>query len=321
MQRKSSAARREFRQAFAPMAGHILIPTPMPDARFNACMPLTAREEGGDSNDPHDRGGVTSRGITQTDYDEARDAAGLPRQDVRLASDDELTRRYYNKYWLPNCPKMPPGVDLVYFDWRVNAGEHATVHLQRVLNIKQDSDEFKRGHEHIGPVTLAALAQVQPAEFVNRLSAERLAWYRSLADFQYFGTDWTRRTERIRAAALKMASAKPAPPTKEPPVTTTPAPVQITDPIPQIISFLETAKKFLPMVSGFLPPPLGPMLSAALPIVEELLQLVEDAKSKSGVDLIQIIGQHLETIGQHVQTVATQAAQPVPAAPTPNAGG
>jgi lysozyme family protein len=115
--------------------------------------------------------------------------------------------------------------------------------------------------------------------------------------------------------AAKLASRPAAIPsspqeTKPMPTTTTAvAPIQMGDPIPSIIAFLEIAKKYLPMFSGFLPPPLGPVVNAAVPIVEELLQLIEDAKSKTGVDLFQTIGAHIETIGKHVQTTASTASQ------------
>lgn len=118
------------------------------------------------------------------------------------------------------------------------------------------------------------------------------------------------------------AVTPPATP-QETTMTTTTAPatvpsVQITDPIPQIIAILETAKTYLPMLAGFLPKPWGAVVQAAIPIVEEGLELVEAIKSKSGVDLFQTIGQHIQAIGQQVQTTASTAAQATttPTAPT-----
>lgn len=113
----------------------------------------------------------------------------------------------------------------------------------------------------------------------------------------------------------------PAPKETTPMATTTAvAPVTITDPIPQIIAFLELAKKYLPMVVGFIPAPFGAVATAAVPIVEEVLQLIEDAKTKSGIDLFQTIGAHIEAIGQKVQSTAATAAQVTVAPTAPTSG-
>jgi hypothetical protein len=92
--------------------------------------------------------------------------------------------------------------------------------------------------------------------------------------------------------------------------------VQVQDPIPEIIALLESARKYLPMISGFLPGGVGPIANAAIPIIEELLQLFEDAKTKSGTDLFHSVGARIETIGKGVQTAAHTAANP----PAPSEG-
>lgn len=91
-------------------------------------------------------------------------------------------------------------------------------------------------------------------------------------------------------------------------------PAQIQDPIPQIIAFLEGIKKFLPFISGlpFVPPAVSVGANAAIPIIEEVLKLIESFKTKSGVDLFQTIGQHIQTIGSQVQTATTKVAQAPP---------
>lgn len=104
---------------------------------------------------------------------------------------------------------------------------------------------------------------------------------------------------------------------ESPAVTSTPAPAQVSDPIPQIISMLESAQKILPMVSAFMPPPIGSVIVIGVPIAEELLQLIEDMKTKSGTDLISAIGTHLQTIGQHFQTAGATVQQAQPATVNP----
>lgn len=301
----------------------------MTDARFELCLPLILKEEGGYSNVPADPGGPTNFGITIIDYRKyvKPDATAA---DVRAMTVDQTKPIYYSHYWLPICPHLVPGVDLMFFNIAVNGGvRRAAVILQRALNIPEDSDEFKSGHETVGPVTLAYAAKADPRKLINDFDALVVAFYRGLSTFPVFGDGWLAREARIHTAALKVAPSPtqptapapttPAPKETTPMATTAVAPVTITDPIPQIIAFLELAKKYLPMVVGFIPAPFGAVATAAVPIVEEVLQLIEDAKTKSGIDLFQTIGAHIEAIGQKVQSTAATAAQVTvtPAAPTP----
>lgn len=305
----------------------------MTDIRFDLCLPPILKWEGGNDDDPRDHGGRTSRGVIQREYDKWRTAKGLATRDVWTASDQEIHDIYYEQYWLPVCPQLAPGVDLMFFNIAVNGGvRRAAVLLQRALNIPEDSDEFKAGHEHVGPVTLGHAASADPRALVNSFDQAVVAFYRGLAQFPIYGKGWLNRESDIHATALKMASAQPASPmpapipapiqTQEPtmPTTTTAvAPATMNDPIPQIIAFLEVAKNYLPMVVGFLPPPIGPIATAAIPIIEEVLKLIEDAKTKSGVDLFQTIGMRIQAIGLHVQTTASTAAK-VTAQPATSAG-
>lgn len=300
----------------------------MTDARFEICLPYILKEEGGNDDDPNDHGGRTSRGVIQREYDKWRTAKGLPTRDVWTASTDEIHDIYFEQYWLPICPQLAPGVDLIYFNIAVNAGvRRAAIIMQRALNIPEDSDEFKSGHEYVGPVTLRYAHKADAAKLINDFDQLVVAFYRGLPQFPRYGNGWLAREARIHAVALKSITQQTTVPTStpetKPMATTTTAvtpTVQISDPIPQIIAILETAKSYLPMLSGFLPAPWGAVANAAIPIVEEGLQLIEDAKSKSGVDLFQSIGQHIAAIGQHVQSTASTAAKVV-VAPVTTAGG
>lgn len=168
---------------------------------FSDCLPFILKEEGGNDDDPHDPGGRTSRGIIQTEYDAWRKAHGEPTQDVWKASDAEVSAVYEQQYWEPWCPKLPPGVDLVFFDMAVNSGPHrATVMLQQALGVNPDG--------HIGLITLGAVQSMNPIKLVTNFSERRVAFYRGLNTFKYFGKGWLARTSRIEAAALKMAVEK-----------------------------------------------------------------------------------------------------------------
>lgn len=167
-------------------------------AAFELCLPFTLIEEGGNSNDPHDPGGRTHKGIIQREYDRYRRAKGLPLQSDFLMSDDEVREIYWTEYWLPHCPSLRPGVDLSFFDNCVNEGPHrATVLLQRALHVKDDGVW--------GPATQKAVdTAVNSVALIKEFSDWRARFYRSLGTFQYFGKGWLARVNYIESASLKM---------------------------------------------------------------------------------------------------------------------
>lgn len=166
--------------------------------RFGICLPFTLKQEGGNSNDPHDPGGRTHNGIIQREYDKYRRSKGLPLQSVYSASDAEVSDIYRNQYWLPHCPSLPPGVDLSFFDNAVNEGPfRATVLYQRALGVNGDGI--------FGPQTAAELAGKNTRDVITRYGNERANFYRSLSTFKYFGHGWISRVNAIRDASLAMA--------------------------------------------------------------------------------------------------------------------
>ncbi len=168
--------------------------------RFDVCLPYILKGEGGNDDDPNDPGGRTSRGIIQREYDAYRRLKNLPPADVWHATDEEVRDIYLSSYWLPWCPKLPPGVDLCYFDMAVNSGPHeATKLLQRALRVNDDG--------HFGVVTLGALADAKNADLVEEFSDQRRDFYRSLRTFKYFGKGWLSRVQTIENAATKMVPA------------------------------------------------------------------------------------------------------------------
>lgn len=150
------------------------------------------------SNDPNDPGGRTMMGIIEREYDKWRQENGLPIQDVRKISDDELNRIYMANYWLPaRCDVLPLGIDLLVFDTAVNCGLQTGIRtLQRALRVAVDGK--------LGPISLKATNDADQSELIDRYSKLRLSYYKSLRTFAFFGDDWTERTERIRAAGHKM---------------------------------------------------------------------------------------------------------------------
>ncbi len=214
------------------------------------------------------------------------------------ASTQEIHDIYYQNYWLPRCPKLHPGVDLIYFNICVNAGPgRAEAILWKAVG---GTDQ----------------------ETVDKFDQLVMAFYRGLAQFSRYGKGWTAREGRIHAAALKMLTAQPAPA----PVTAAPTPVKETpmatttttaDPIAQAIATLESLKTIVGIAANFVPPPWNTVAANAIPVLEEGLTVIQQAKSKSGFDLFAAILQGVHDIAGHVQTLAasTQKAVAAPTAP------
>ena len=179
-------------------------------ARFHACLPFMLVQEcphPGDwsnlrnfSDDAHDPGGKTMCGITQREYDHYRKTHGLPVRDVRRLTQQEGVDIYDSVYWLPDCPMLPAGLDLCFFDSAVNQGTHEAIRiLQVALGVANDGVW--------GPQTDAAVKSItNVAAVINAFTQRREAVYRGSRGFAYFGTGWLRRAKEIRAAALKMTT-------------------------------------------------------------------------------------------------------------------
>lgn len=178
--------------------------------RLPICLPFTLAQEcplpndwsnpKNFSNDKHDPGGATMCGIIQREYDLWRKGYGLPTQDVRKMTQEEGRAIYRVSYWLPNCPALPVGLDMQYFDTCVNMGTtEATKILQIAIGVEADGEW--------GPQTQTAvgLAAQNPIKYIEAFTARREAVYKMLPGFKYFGTDWLRRNAEIGATAAKMA--------------------------------------------------------------------------------------------------------------------
>jgi lysozyme family protein len=153
--------------------------------------------EGGNDDDHRDPGGRTSRGIEQREWNAYCKVCGLPESDVWKASQDYIADIYHTYYWLPYGPTLAPGIDLSFFDEHVNAGLHeAAVILQRVAKVTVDG--------HIGVITMAALRDVDPRDFINSYALERERVYRQMKGFSTYGHGWLHRVELCRKASLAL---------------------------------------------------------------------------------------------------------------------
>lgn len=121
--------------------------------------------EGGDSNHPADRGGLTRFGISQAAFPHV-DIAGLTRADAI-----ELYRQFY---WDDNrCGELPPALAVAVFDGAVQHRHGVAAKLlQQSLGVKADGD--------IGPVTLSAAARRDETEILIQYMARRSDLYAAI---------------------------------------------------------------------------------------------------------------------------------------------
>ena len=179
-------------------------------AVFEACVDFTLRpeNEGNYVDNPADPGGPTNFGITLDGLSEWRGHA-CTAADVRQLTLAEARQIYQARYWQAVAgANLPPGLDLMVFDFGVNHGPGSAVKmLQRLVGAKPDGAA--------GPNTIkrAACQGIVLRARIAALASAQQAFYASLKN-QTFGKGWAARTTRREAAALQMApsiSKKTAP--------------------------------------------------------------------------------------------------------------
>jgi len=175
--------------------------------RFLYCLKHVLRMEGGYSNDPHDPGGPTNKGITLSTFAAhlGRDVTDATRSDLiaRLKDipSDVVSDIYDTRYWQPSrASEMPGGVDLMHFDAAVNHGVTGAARLlQQATGVNVDGE--------IGPITMAGVRRAKPQDLIRAYADERTRRYRALPHFWRFGRGWLNRVKATRAASLSLAAA------------------------------------------------------------------------------------------------------------------
>lgn len=169
---------------------------------FDVSLKYVLLDEGGNSDDPQDHGGRTSRGITQREYDAWCNLNGKPDGDVWAATGEEVKSIYYSQYWEPYCGALPAGLDYLFFDMSVNAGRTQAVRtFQKALNVNVDG--------MMGQVTQSAILAQGTSDtsgLIKRISDVRRAFYRHLNQFPRYGKGWLNRVQHSENAALALAA-------------------------------------------------------------------------------------------------------------------
>ena len=160
--------------------------------------------EGGFSDDPRDTGnwlpdgrkGCTNLGVTQTTW-ESWVGRQSNEKEMRNLTHALVEPMYRKKFWdACRCNDLPLGVDYLVFDFAVNAGAGRSAKtLQSAVGATPDGA--------IGPLTLAAVGRLTPKEVIEKFTAEKVAWYKSLKNPTY-EQGWLNRAATVRQRALEM---------------------------------------------------------------------------------------------------------------------
>lgn len=174
------------------------------NARFERCLAVVLKHEGGFSDHPKDPGGPTNYGITRKTLASWR---GVGEDDVsadavKHLAMDEVRLIYLARYWTPiRGDELPPGVDLAVFDYAVNSGvRQASRALQKVVGATVDGV--------IGRQTLAAVRRRQAEDVIREVCDSRVAFLRGLQGWDTFGRGWKRRVEEVERTAMRWAKEK-----------------------------------------------------------------------------------------------------------------
>lgn len=167
------------------------------DANFEQCLAHLLKHEGGYVNHPADPGGRTNLGVTQKVWEEW---VGHPvtEADMRALGPKDVAPLYKKKYWdSVSGGLLPAGVDYAVFDLAVNSGVgRAAKTLQKAAGVNPDGA--------IGPATLGAVSECDPAELIMGICRVRQSFLESLQTFSTFGKGWTRRVNEVQEKALNM---------------------------------------------------------------------------------------------------------------------
>jgi len=164
---------------------------------FEECMARLLEHEGGYVWHAQDPGGETNFGVTRAVYEQYVGRQVMDGEMEGLTHDD-VYPIYKENYWdAVRGDDLPSGVDWSCFDWAVNSGKsRASKALQRIVGVEADGG--------IGPMTLRAVAEVEPEEIVKQMHYVRDKFYRSLDTFEVFGKGWVRRNDETKEQALHL---------------------------------------------------------------------------------------------------------------------
>jgi lysozyme family protein len=154
---------------------------------FESSFVALLAHEGGLTMDREDRGnwtgGQIGAGVLRgTKY--GISAAAYPTEDIAGLTVERAKLLYRRDYWGPaGCDLVPDAIKFDLFDAAVNSGVRAAVRmLQRSVGAVADGV--------LGPQTLLAVSNMDPAKALLRFNAGRLAIYVSHPAWSEYGRGW-----------------------------------------------------------------------------------------------------------------------------------
>ena len=169
----------------------------MTKKNFDKCFDMLLTHEGGFVNHPEDPAGATNLGVTKGTMQQYLGRHVSMGEMKALTPED--VKPIYKKLYADKVrfDDLPSGLDWAVLDWAVNSGTgRAAKALQKLVGAKQDGA--------IGPKTLQAVMNYDPAELIDKLHDTRQKFYENLSHFKTFGKGWTRRNEETREQAKEM---------------------------------------------------------------------------------------------------------------------
>jgi len=177
---------------------------------YPICLRKMLRYEGGFANHPRDPGGRTLNGVTQAVYDAYRRKKGKPRIILTAGRANaaewqtEMAEIYEGGYWKPvHGATINHGIDGALFDYAVNSGPGRAIRVAQKLAGRPVTGRLT-------PDDVAAINKRSPAQFVDAICNERLAFVKSLKTWSTFGTGWSRRIADVRRYCGDLARGKKA---------------------------------------------------------------------------------------------------------------
>ena len=162
-------------------------------------LEVILHHEGGYVNHPKDPGGETNMGVTKRVYE---DFGGT--KDMKELTKEDVEPIYKKNYWdRVKGDDLPEGLDLMIFDFAVNAGTgRAAKFIQKLVNTTVDGG--------IGPNTLGKIKEYVITygieETISSYALMRQNYYESLSTFDTFGRGWTRRVSEVTEKAKEWIS-------------------------------------------------------------------------------------------------------------------
>ena len=166
---------------------------------------MVLAHEGSFTNDQRDSGnhlpdgrqGCTMLGCTQANW-EAYVGHHVTQDEMRKLTKEDVKPLYKKNYWdAVSGDLLPTGLDYAAFDFAINAGPGASRKMiQRALGVTADGA--------FGPKTLAAIQSADPKELMQKFSDSKIAFYKSLSNYNVYGAGWLKRVADVQTVANKM---------------------------------------------------------------------------------------------------------------------